>query len=123
MNDTVQHVINGIKNGHSYSLGIYSSGSPIKMIAPTDVNYSSMSTSNWSEGGGHAVFVTDIKSNGFVVSSWGQKYTIPFNDLINGGRWILNEITISDSLPFITNSNSDNGNIGYFHRQVQDGST
>ena len=39
------------------------------------------STSNWNEGGGHAVFVTGINKKGFIVSSWGNKYLIKYDDL------------------------------------------
>lgn len=39
------------------------------------------STSSWGEGMSHAVFVTGINNKGVIVSSWGERLTIPYEDL------------------------------------------
>lgn len=95
MNSVINHVIEGMKSGKGYSLGIYAHGRPINMIAPRGSNYGSTSTHTWNEGGGHSVFITDVSTEGFIVSSWGAKYTIPFQDLLKNNHWILTEGQIS----------------------------
>ena len=71
--------------GKSVSLDIFSTGNTINMNSTNPNLYSSVSTSNWGEGGGHAVFITSMDNRGFYVSSWGGEYLIPFEDLKNGG--------------------------------------
>ena len=96
MNQLINTVVDGINSGKEYSLGIYQGNKEIRMISMDPSSYSSVSTFNWSEGGGHAIFVTGINETGFIVSSWGQKYVIPFVDLLqNGAPWVLNESIIS----------------------------
>ena len=91
MSNIIDDVINGMHNGKAYSLGIYSFGNPIELRAPLFADYSSVSTSNWREGDGHSIFITGTTQEGFTVSSWGQKYIIPYNDLINSSQWVLTE--------------------------------
>ena len=42
-----------------------------------------ISTSSWNEGEAHAMFVTGYNSKGVIVSSWGRKYIIKYEDLAN----------------------------------------
>ena len=58
----------------------------------------SVTTSTWGEGGGHAIFITGINRDSFVVSSWGKEFIIPFKDLQNGGFF---NIMIDDVKPII----------------------
>lgn len=51
------------------------------------------STNSWNEGGAHAVYVTAVTNNGFIVSSWGKKYFISFADL-QGGDFQLSSFDI-----------------------------
>ena len=41
-----------------------------------------VSTNDWNEGGGHAVFVTAVTDDEVVVSSWGERQSIKLNDFI-----------------------------------------
>lgn len=80
--------INGtIKEGKAIQLNLFSSGSEIRMI--NSQNEIEFTTKSWGEGGGHAVFITGMKKEGFLVSSWGKEYLIPFYDLQNGGRFTI----------------------------------
>ena len=42
-----------------------------------------ISTASWNEGEAHAMFVTGYNSKGVIVSSWGRKYIIKYEDLAN----------------------------------------
>lgn len=84
-----------MENGKQFTLDIFNKGNRINMISIFDGGKRSCSTDSWTEGGedgsdaGHAVFITEIRKDGFVVSSWGEEYLIPFEDLKNGGRFCL----------------------------------
>lgn len=96
MNELINRVATGISNGNVYSLGIYTGLKEIHLLSTDPSSYGSASTFNWNEGGGHAVFVTGINEQGFIVSSWGEKYIIPFTDLLqDGAPWLLNESRIT----------------------------
>jgi hypothetical protein len=87
--DMKQRINGDMQNGYVYSLGIYSVGDEIRMIS-TDGKTSSCSTKNWGEGGGHSVFITDVTQEGLIISSWGNKYVIPFSDLSQSNSlWTL----------------------------------
>ena len=88
-------VKNEIANGQQFSLGIYSNNySEIRMYSMDD--NSVVTTSTWNEGGGHAVFITGVTDSGFVVSSWGKKWLIPYETLTNGASFIINDISITE---------------------------
>lgn len=83
-----------INSGRSVSLDIYQirdnqgniiKGNTINMNSTNPNLYGSTSTATWTEGGGHAVFITGVGNDCFYVSSWGKEYSIPFIDLQNGG--------------------------------------
>lgn len=40
-----------------------------------------VSTAQWTEGAGHAIFVTGTNDQGIIVSSWGDQYRIDWKDL------------------------------------------
>ncbi len=40
-------------------------------------------TENWNEGGGHAVCITGVLDEYFVVSSWGRRLLVPISDFVN----------------------------------------
>lgn len=42
----------------------------------------------------HAVIITGIDKNGFIVSSWGDRFIIPFSDLQNSGRFSVATIDV-----------------------------
>lgn len=97
--DAMIKMISGVNErmeaGQNITLGIYTSkNAEIRMI-PKDNHSVSVTTNNWTEGGGHSVFVTDICTDGFMVSSWGGRFLIPFSDLQKGGRFIVNSSAIT----------------------------
>ncbi len=87
------YVRQGIADGKEFSLGIYKGNSEINIISLD--GRPNQSTFRWNEGGGHAVYITGVTDKGFVVSSWGGKYLIPYDDLAKqGAPWLLNESEI-----------------------------
>ena len=42
-----------------------------------------VTSKNWSEGGGHAICITGVLDDYFVVSSWGRRLFIPIEDFVN----------------------------------------
>ena len=44
-----------------------------------------LSTHTWSEGAGHAVYLTDITDDGIIVSSWGKKLKLTYEELSKTG--------------------------------------
>ncbi len=95
-NQIIDTVNNSINNGKAVQLNIFSKGNEIRMIN-ADPRFS-VTTSTWGEGGGHAIFITGINRDSFVVSSWGKEFIIPFKDLQNGGFF---NIMIDDVKPII----------------------
>ena len=85
---------NGLKNGKSYSMGVYSYGSDIHFIS-TDGSMHNDSTRTWNEGDGHSVFISNVSDDGIIVASWGHEFLIPFNDLKNQkAMWLITESDI-----------------------------
>ena len=82
-NGYIEAVKNSINDGKSVQLNIFSKGNEIRMINKNPAF--SCTTKSWGEGGGHAIFITGMNNQGFIVSSWGREYLIPFSDLQNGG--------------------------------------
>lgn len=78
----LRQINDNIENGYyQYSIGIYRTDKRINMISMEGKrNYS---TFDWDKGSGHSVYVTGLTNDGFVVSSWGEKFLIPYNDILN----------------------------------------
>ena len=85
----VNRVKKAIVDGESLGLGIHSG--EIKNISM--INEKIFDSISFSKGG-HAVAITGVKENCFVVSSWGRKYYIPFSDLKNGGSFAINSLRL-----------------------------
>jgi len=92
--NVLEKVRTGLNQGKQISLEIYSTGNEIRIITCEPNYYDTITTNSWGEGAGHAMYVTGINQEGFLVSSWGQKYLIPFTDLLNGGEFVINESVI-----------------------------
>lgn len=92
------YLIQEINFGKVPSLGMYynpkNNDTVIRLISFNESAYSSTSTATWKEGGGHSVLITGVANNGLIVSSWGQKYVVPFEDLRNGARFVITMSTI-----------------------------
>ena len=68
-----------LEKGNLLRLGIYRTRGDITMKNLSGGH--DVCTSIWSEGVGHAVFVTGVTNDGFIVSSWGEKFLIRFQEL------------------------------------------
>ena len=92
MNKIKSNIFKEVSVGKQVGLGIYDNKNyePIRMKNLT-VPGKDHSTNSWSEGkgAGHAVFVTNMNENGFIVSSWGEKFLIPYDDL-RKGSFVIN---------------------------------
>ena len=78
-----------IDKGKQLSLGIYvTQGKPIRMI-DYDTKTIIETTDTWGEGGGHALKITGMNNEGFIVSTWGMKALVPFEDLKNAGSFTV----------------------------------
>lgn len=86
----MQQVINTTNSyassNYQLNLDIFQRGqeTPIRMISTRPERYGNVSTLTWDEGGGHAVHITGTSKEGYVVSSWGKEYIIPYSDLMDG---------------------------------------
>lgn len=90
-NRELNRLTNAIKGkrteGYEFSLGIYAGGTEIKML-PFDPDMPADSTLRFRNG--HQLYIAGVGKDGFVVSSWGGKYLIPYQDLQRpGSKWIL----------------------------------
>lgn len=95
-NKTMQDIINNadycMKNG--YELQCYIAGTKNAQIRFIDMetNKVYVSTANWNEGGkygAHAVKITGMTQDGFIVSSWGERLLIPYSDLQKSGAFTI----------------------------------
>ena len=73
--------VDGLRSGAYIDLGISKTDKKIRFNYPDGSTYNS--TFDWDEGGGHAVYVVGVTDDSVVVSSWGKKLLIPFEDLVD----------------------------------------
>ena len=81
------NMINYLSTGYKAKLNIFADKNEINnftLIAPEGADYNDVCTTSWDEGEGHAVFVTGVTNDSFIVSSWGKKFYIKLSDFING---------------------------------------
>ncbi len=102
MNDVINSAKKALDNGESLYLGVHRNDKPINFI-DMKTGKVSESTFTWSEGGGHATFVTEIRPEGFVVSTWGKKRLVLFSDLRDSGNFNISSFkfekkTIKDKI-------------------------
>ena len=108
MNEIKEKIKLGVEgNNGQVVLNLYQDkDNPIKFIdVETKTEY--CSTADWKENTEHAVLVTDVNDDGVVVSSWGKKYTISFEDLKNNGKFQ----TYSKEYSYNTQQVNTNGGI------------
>ena len=75
--------------GYEFSLAIYGNGTDIRMV-PYNRKLRIESTKDFGTDSGHALYVAGTTKTGFIVSSWGNKYLVPFEDLQKrGSKWTL----------------------------------
>jgi hypothetical protein len=95
MDDIIRHISDGQGKGLTYTLDIYDNGIKGINLKSLDPNVPSDTTLRY-KGGGHEVFITGMNQEGFLVSSYGNKYLIPFSDLLDSrSQWMLNESAIT----------------------------
>lgn len=85
--DTIKKdALERMSRGEQISLYIGKQNSPIRFI---DMKTGKVlcSTFDWNEGGAHAVKVTKVKNDGFIVSTWGKQCLVPFSDLQQSGAF------------------------------------
>lgn len=90
-------VMKNLKNEGEVSLYIAKGNSKIRFI-DTNTGKTFTSTFDWKEGGAHAVKVTEMTDTGFIVSTWGKRCLVPFEDLQNSGAFAtyVTEIKLSN---------------------------
>ena len=91
-----------LDNGESLSMGV----SPLNgtTIGFTDVNNPNITI---NVAGSHFVKITGVNDEGIIVSSWGKKCIIKFEDLVNVDNVAYN--FISDRINVVTSTDSNNG--------------
>ena len=95
-----------IARGYNMSLSLYydkNNPAPIRMINLKEGG-KDVSTDLWlpdsveskieKEIVGHATYITGVEDNGFIVSSWGRKFLITFEDLANSIYWQIDSFWI-----------------------------
>ncbi len=85
--EIITKIANSLENGNVVSLAILSTSKTVNFINNSGEIF--QNTKIWSEGGGHAVFVTGLDSNYIYVSTWGYEAKIPIEDLV-GNHFIIN---------------------------------
>ena len=75
-------ITNALTDNKLITLGVLQTDKKISFINnlnPENV----VTTHNWNENSGHAVFITGISKEYIHVSSWGKEYIIKISDLVN----------------------------------------
>lgn len=82
----MNNIDESIAKGDSISINIFDRKPPkeIRLISTNPNSYANDTTLRYN-GGGHAVAITGKTQDGFLISSYGQEFKIPFSDLKNGG--------------------------------------
>lgn len=83
-----------LSHGSGMDMGIYQDSNYALRMISLDNPFYSITTHDWHEGDGHAVFVTKVANDGFVVSSWGRRFLIPFEDLLRTSFWHVDAFKI-----------------------------
>ena len=94
-------IVRAMQEGKQISLGVYrTKNHEFRFLDNHGVVKES--TSTWSEGDGHAVYVTGVTNTGVVVSTWGKRRIIPFTDFINN-KYRLNFIEFNTNGKTLSN--------------------
>lgn len=52
-------------------------------------------TKDWDSGEGHSVTITEVQSDGIIVSSWGRSFKITYDNLAQGARFMIGSSEIT----------------------------
>lgn len=80
-----QKVKDDLEKGNQVDLGVRSTGNSIRYI-DMDTNEVISTTQDW-DGTAHTTCITGVNDKGFIVSTWGKRCLVPFEDLENGGAF------------------------------------
>lgn len=81
-----------IDDGYQISIGVYpTKDEPLSI----DLNYETDAQYLSSIGGGHAMIITEVREDGLVVSTWGYRGFISYENLQNTD-YVIRAINISD---------------------------
>ena len=92
MNEIIKNANKYMNDGYELHLAIYDTANARIRLINTENSNEVIATNDWGEGGGHSVKITAIASNGFIVSSWGKRMFIPYEDLQNSGAFTIDTI-------------------------------
>lgn len=78
-----EKIEDSLSNNQNVGIDIYQPESYLDHITlyGMDEGVANVSTAQWNEGTGHSVFITGTNDQGVIVSSWGEKYNIHWEDL------------------------------------------
>ncbi len=85
MNYIISETDRAMKMGAELQLGISATDKNIRFYDIDNGGQCFTSTFNWSEGGGHATKITGLCKEGFIVSTWGKRCVVTFDDLQKSG--------------------------------------
>ena len=92
-NDIMNSLKDKIAKGETATIDYYYNAQDndriIRMLSYDKSKYPDTSTALWNEGAGHSTTITGIYDGGITISSWGNKYFIPKDDLQKGGRFMI----------------------------------
>lgn len=92
MNEIIKNANKYMNDGYELHLAIYDTANARIRLINTENSNEVIATNDWGEGGGHSVKITAIASDGFIVSSWGKRMFIPYEDLQNSGAFTIDTI-------------------------------
>ena len=113
--ENIRNVIaRAMQDGKQVSLGIYQSNKEFRFLENGEVKQSSL---KWKEGNGHAVFVTGLTKDGVIVSTWGERRTISFDDFIDNKFTInISSFTENNTNSLAVETNTLDDGIKFFRR-------
>lgn len=93
MNELKDFVKAELRDEGEVTLAIRKQNSEIRFI-DMDTGKTYVSTFDWNEHGGHAVKVTGMTDTGFIVSTWGKRCLVPFEDLQKSGGFTVIDLLL-----------------------------
>lgn len=93
MNELKYFVEKELRYEGEVTLAIIKQNSKIRFI-DMDTGKTYVSTFDWNEGSAHAVKVTGMTDTGFIVSTWGKRSLVPFEDLQKSGGFTVIDLLL-----------------------------
>lgn len=91
ISDLKLKISTALQEGQSVSLSVFQQSNREINFMVNDNGYMKkfISTSNWNEGGGHAIYVVGMTDEHIIVSTWGKKMYLPFKEFYDN-RFTVN---------------------------------